>query len=105
MVLVEQTTREEGDGVPAMPLGIPQSFGPSGLEETRSPEGVGRGPNMVPLFDQEQLNRLHALQQQAAWMYSTRMATEVAGEVARPSSLALEGRAQVPEQYDIFSHQ
>ena len=89
----------EGDQVPPMPLGVPQSFGPVSQEEMKSPEGLHGGASMVPLFDQEQLNRLHALQQQAAWMYSTRMA----GEVVRPQSLGMDAQGQRPERYDIYS--
>ncbi len=92
------TREEEGDQVPPMPLGVPRSFGPGSREEMRSPEGFQPGA-MVPLFDQEQLNRLHALQQQAAWMYSTRMA----GEVVRPQSLGMDAQGQRPERYDIYS--
>ncbi len=92
--------------VPQRPIGIPQSFGPSG-QETRSPEGPGFGtPSMVPLFDQEQLNRLHALQQQAAWMYPNRMVMEAGGDVPRPPALNAELRGdRGVEHFDIFSPQ
>ena len=92
-------------GLPPMPLGIPQSFRPQGQGELRTPEGAGSRTPVVPLFDQEQLNRLHALQQQAAWMYSTRM-VEAPVDQARPPALMTDSRGgQVPECFDIFSPQ
>ena len=107
--VAEQQAEVTGEVVeiPPAPLGIPQSFRPSGLEETKSPEGIGFGtPSMVPLFDQEQLNRLHALQQQAAWMYPSRMVMKAGGDVQRPPALTAELRGgQGAEHFDIFSPQ